>query len=236
MKKITLLILTLLTTSLLYSQEVEIDPVTHDVIGMSYDNIISFSKNTDEFIFNLDKYSIIDKDYVWERDTLKEIAYTKWDSLNNQSKDILSERCIVGMDTIVSYYMSKGLSQNDATMKYLNDRIVDVQNAAKCFCDRINNPKLQMYVILFLGEAQASTFNDAVRNFKSDLCSIALLGTQYGDSRDGIMDYIESTGSYTSGGLKSYTMSDDMVAAYGSQEGALAVLIQILHNLIIKGE
>lgn len=235
MKKIILLIFVLFY-QFSFSQEVEIDPVTQEPIGMEYDKCISFSKSTDEFIYNLYEYSIVGKDYVWERDTLRQIAHTKWDSLNDNSKEIIGIYCAVGMDTLIGYYMSKGMSQNDATMKYLNNRIEDIKNAAKAYCGRINNNTLQVNIILFLGEAQGSTFNDAVRNFKSDLCSIALLGTQYGDSRDGFMDYVESTGSYTSGGLKSYTMSDDMVAVYGSQDAARQALVKIIHNIIIKGE
>ena len=50
------------------------------------------------------------------------------------------------------------------------------------------------------------------------------------------MDYIESPGSYISGGLKSYTMSDTMVAIYGSQDAARSVLVQLLNDIIINGK
>ena len=99
----------------------------------------------------------------------------------------------------------------------------------------MNKASLQVIFIIFLGEEQSSTINDALRNFKSDLCSIALLGTMYGDNRDGLMDYLESSGSYTAGGLKSYTMSAEMETAYGGQEAARLGMISQLVNVLING-
>jgi len=191
-------------------------------------------QDNSEKIYIIKKVGVVDKDYVWERDTIK-VFGSDFDSLTNIGKDGVGVYCATDMNTLIGYYMSLGMSQTQATMFYLDRRVNDVDNAGEAFCDRIAETSFRVVVLIFLGESQSLTFNDACRNFKEDLCSMALLGTGYGDSRDGIMDYIESTGSYTSGGLKSYTMSAEMEAVYGSQTLAREAMVVQLKNILIEG-
>lgn len=190
---------------------------------------------TVEGITTVMQYSL-DKDHVFVRSRIKEIVASKgFASLTDYEKDQVGMYCATDMNTLIGYYMGKGMTQLEATSYYLDMRMQDVEWAADAYCARINNPDFQKYILMFLGEDQGISLNDAIRNFKSDLCEVALLGTGYGDNRDGIMDYFESTGSYTSGGLKSYTMSDMVVSMYGSQEAARTALIEIIQNILVKG-
>lgn len=152
---------------------------------------------------------------------------------NDVVKEAMCEFIAVDMNTFIAYYMGKGLTQNEALVLFLKERDNQISYSAEALCNRANSSDVFVNLMMFLGESQSVIFNDAVRNFKDDLCSIALLGTEYGDNRDGLMDYIESTGSYANGGLKSYIMSDDMIAIYGSQEAARLALVDKLKTSIL---
>lgn len=204
--------------------------------GGSYAELSSFAgTDKSKAIDFIHAIGILNRDYVWERDTISLLG-SNFSSLTDPSKDIVGIYCAKDINTLIAYYMSQGMSQTDATMYYLERRITDIQHAGQGYCNRINKPILQAYILIFIGESQAIQFNDQLRNYKSDLCSIALVGSMYGDSKEGIMDYIESTGSYSTGGLKNYTMSAEMVALYGSQDNARLALITILKDIIINGK
>jgi len=187
------------------------------------------------------------KDYCYVRDVVEDIIVKQgFYTLKDKSKDAVGVYCTAPMDTLIAYYMGTGLSQMKATIKYINNRDVDVGNAAACYCERMSNTNYRIELLgdtislngalmLFIGEDQALTLNSALRNFKLDLCSVALLGTQYGDDRDGIMDYLESTGSYVGGGLKSYTMSAFVVSIYVTQDLARLALIDAIKQFLILG-
>ncbi len=206
-------------------------------------NVYSFIDSTefnDATMFNHNSISYIAdfgtklKDYCFIRDRVIDLcANIGFANLKSNAKDYVGIYCATDMMALIGYYMTQGMSQFDATKFYLIARDKQITNSAECYCQRLKDPEIFVNLMLFLGQSQALTFNDAVRNFKSDLCEVALLGTEYGDDRDGIMDYIMSTGSYADGGLKTFTMSADMVAIYGSQDAARLALASAIKYIII---
>lgn len=173
-------------------------------------------------------------DYIEKRRRIKEIVdINGWDSI--KYKDIVVDFCATSAENVVVYFMEKGLSQAEAERQYAMKRIIDVQNAGACYCQRVKNPELQLNIIIFLGEEQGSLLNNALATFKSQLCEIALLGTDYGDSRDGIMNFIKSSGGYVDGGLKSFTFTDAVISLYGSEDEARLELINIFEKYLIDG-
>ncbi len=175
-------------------------------------------------------------DYVLQRKNIKRITESvDFNILDDEEKEIVISYCATTGESIVGYYMGQGMTQEQAQQQYGYNRIIDIQNAAKCYCVRKNKPELQLNIIFFLGEEQGANLNQALLEFTRQLCDIALLGTSYNDSQDGIMDFIESTGGYTDGGLKAYTYTDNVVTKYGSQEGARLALVSIFQFYLING-
>lgn len=166
-------------------------------------------------------------DYIYVRTQIKlYISGTTFDSLSEIDKEIVIKYCATDSTTIITHYMMQGMSQADATYIYITNRSVDIKNAAESCSKRITSPTYIKYIIMFLPEETAQQFLDATRNFSLDYQSAALFGNMYGDGRDGIMDYIDGTGSYVGGGLRNYT-------TYVGTD--INQLIFLLNDLLING-
>lgn len=131
-----------------------------------------------------------------------------FDILNDKEKALAAKYCLIDDATAVIYYMSTGLSQAEATMQHLVYRAEDINKAADVCRMRAESSIIKYISIKYLEESNAATFIAAIRDFITDYGSIAHLGMNYGQSREGIMDYVEATNSYTDGGLSSYTFRD----------------------------
>jgi hypothetical protein len=68
---------------------------------------------------------------------------------------------------------------------------------------------IRYIAVKYLNESDALEFTAAIRGFAQEVREAAHLGSQYGNiDRDGIMDYIEATGSYEGGGLSSFVFEN----------------------------
>ena len=167
------------------------------------------------------------KDYMVIRQAMKDIvADVGFADLKSKGKEYVTEYCAADANSIVGYLMSKGMTQEDAIQQYKHNRAVDIRKAGEAATSRIESPAFTYAVIKYLSEEDGQTFLDAIRNFVIDYKNVALTGTNYGQNIDGIMDYIESTGSYTEGGLKNYTI----LSPYTLEE-----FISELKNIIVYG-
>ncbi len=126
--------------------------------------------------------------------------------MNGLTKIKVLKYCATDATTLVGYLMGTGLSQSDAILKYKENRAEDIRMASGAAELRINSTPFTFAIIKYLSEADGQSFIDATRNLVIDFKTIALTGTNYGNVRDGIMDYIESTGGYSAGGLKDFTI------------------------------
>ena len=154
-------------------------------------------------------------DYCYIRDRITEavIASGGFSALRSDvEKDICLEYTKSVSDVeLIGYLIGKGMTQEEAQFTYLQYRANDIRNAAQCFSDRIDKAEFTVIVMKYLGQDGGTTFLDNCRNFISDLKTSAILGTQYGNTIDGIFDYIEDTGGYlTVPGLSSFfTLPDE---------------------------
>lgn len=129
---------------------------------------------------------------------------------NNLKSEEEKEICIkytksVPATDIVPYYMSTGMTYNEASYAYLQKRAIDVRNAADCYSARLNKPEFTVIIMKHLGEGGGITFLDNCRNFISDIRNSAILGTEYESTMDGFFDYVDDTGGYdTVPGLSSF--------------------------------
>jgi len=126
---------------------------------------------------------------------------------SNAEKDVVLKYTNSASSTeVIGWLVSKGLTVEQASLLYLQKRSIDIRNSAICFGDRINDPAFTTAIIAHFsqtgtaedGQIMGELFLDNCRNFISDLKDSAILGTQYGNARDGFFDYIDDTGSYKS--------------------------------------
>ena len=149
-------------------------------------------------------------DYCLRRLMLKTLmngSPNPFSTLTDEEKNIIIDYCATDDTTIITHYMMQGMTQMEATVAYIDKRAIDVRNAADCYYARLTHPKFTAMIMLYLGATQGETLMDAIRNFASDVKDIARVGTNYGNVNDGILDYIEGTGSYVGGGLENYVIT-----------------------------
>jgi hypothetical protein len=165
-------------------------------------------------------------DYVLRRNQMKLCSSgVGFATLNTEEKDIVLNNSAEEPMTLIVYIMTRDqVSQAVAYDEYLTIRSIDIRNAANCYGVRIDDSFFTKTIIKYLGMINGEVFLDAIRNFVSDLKDVALLGTEYGNNRDGILDYIESTGSYTDSGLLDY----DIETGY-TLEGFIEQLKKIIY-------
>ena len=167
-------------------------------------------------------------DYMIVRRAIRDIvAVDGFSNVKELTKKHVVNYCAADANTLVGYYMGLGLSVSDAVFRYKTKRANDIRRASEAAELRVNSNAFTFAIIKYLSEDDGQTFIDATRNFVIDFKTIALTGTNYGNSIDGIMDYVESTGSYVNGGLKNYSI----VAPYTLEE-----LITDLKKIIVYGE
>lgn len=126
--------------------------------------------------------------------------------------------------TLIAFYIEQGYSATEAKGLHLQRLSFNHVNERSSAEIRANSEVVTSIIIKYLtwqngdgsiNRLQADNFISATREFISDYKTEAILGTFYGDVVDGIMDYIESTGSYTSGGMKNYSFNPEINTAYG---------------------
>lgn len=150
-------------------------------------------------------------DYYKERNELRLLVDTQgFDNLNTKEKEYAAKYCIADDTTIVMYYVSIGLDLDTAQAKHLVRRSEDINKAAVTCKNRAESAVVKYISIKYMAENDAATFMDAIRSFITDYGLLAHLGIEYGQSREGIMDYIEATNAYENAGLSTYTLRSGM--------------------------
>lgn len=134
-------------------------------------------------------------------------------TLSNTEKDIVGIYCATDDNTLVTHYATTQTAGNvEQALIIHSDKmgqyISELQIVAAY---RVDHPETVKSVMLYLKDrAQIDIFIAAIRNFVADYKSKFHVGTGYGDSTDGLLDYIENTGGYSAAGtgLDSYDFSD----------------------------
>jgi len=154
-----------------------------------------------------------------------------FDDYRDKEKDVLGQMYIGETGQIIPFYMTYfGMTQTEAGL-FHNDRVAEnVVKKAESTRVIARSPKIisvgTKYLVWgnpdgTLNTLQANNFTAAIADFLQAYREYAFLGTNYKDDADGIMDYIESTGNYASGGLKNYVFNPDLVTAYGGDSNAV---------------
>ena len=208
---------------------------------------------TDRPVYILNHYSDAGITYWQARRRivlLVDAAVNGFDDFNDVDKDALSVFAYGDKDKTITFLMSKyGVDQATAGGMNINRAAI---NRSKMSVDAkaiFSSPDVLEIGIKYLtvitnGEfdsSQAFLFTESIANFRSGYENYAILGLDYGDDLDGLIDYIAATNGYASGGSKLYTYNPSIVALMpGSTEPekieqARLMFVNDLKNLFVEG-
>ncbi len=170
---------------------------------------------------------------------------------NNADKEALCIFAYGDQNLIVAHYRTTlGLSESDATNLMILRAAENVQRLAIDAKVIAASTKMMLIGIKYLtvvdvngdlDSSQAYNLTEAINNFKKQFEDYAVLGQNYNDEHEGIMDYFESTNSYVSGGLKNYEFNPAVLAQMPGpsdeekEDQARGLMIVELQDLFVKG-
>jgi len=150
-------------------------------------------------------------DYCQVRDCLKSImqSVSLADLHETEADFVIKHTNALAPEIIIAYLMQVNEMEADAAQRYyMQLRVADIKSAANCYTKRIHSDEFTMTLLMQLGQQQAEDFLFKARNAISDLQQSAILGTNYGNTVSGIMDFLENTGYYAENGLAQFASAD----------------------------
>lgn len=167
------------------------------------------------------------KDYeVHSREIANIVTTTTFALLTDAEKDIACKYASIltgsvpDHNTMITYYASTPsygmLGDVEAASNFHYHRFGEhLNNLRDAAAIRVNAPRISIAMMKYFKDIDTiNTFYDAIRAFRLDYVGKFHLGTAYGDTIDGIMDYLESTGTYIGAGLMTYQFSDTYIQAW----------------------
>jgi hypothetical protein len=192
-----------------------------DTIPTNYVNISS--------IVNWNQFgNIVANDYLVYKNTINDICNQKrWSGLTNTEKDIAIQYYSYPDSTsAVAYLMTvKGMSQPQAQEFLLlqwHKHHGNLMNACK-----LRWYYVKLIAITYLSFEDVETLLSNIQLLILLYVTVGRIGINYGDVKEGIMDYIESTNIYLNNGLRE--------TKYTLLTGTYNDFIQALKNVIVEG-
>jgi hypothetical protein len=166
-------------------------------------------------------------------------------------KDALCIFAYGDQNLIVTHYVTvHSMSQSDATNLMVLRAAKNVQKLAVDAKVIAASTKMMLIGVNYLtvvdvngdiDSSQAYNLTEAISDFKKQFEDYAVLGENYDDDHEGIMDYFESTNSYSSGGLKNYEFNPVVLALMPGpsdqekEDQARGLMVGELQDLFVKG-
>jgi hypothetical protein len=166
-------------------------------------------------------------DYLVCKNSIKELIIEKgWANLSNTEKDIAIQYYAYPDSTsAVIFLMSKGYSQAQAqgfVLLQWHRHHGNVMNSCKTRWYYV-----KFIVLQYLNFSDAEDLLNTVEPLVFAYNDMGRLGVNYGDKRDGIMDYIESTNMFQGQGLREN--------GYVLLQGNYDLFIQAMKNVFVEG-
>lgn len=174
-----------------------------------------------------------------------------FDDLNDMDKEAMGKFAYGDqIDLIIAFYMVfHDISQSEAEGLNLKRVALDRSKRAVDAKAIVASPKtmeigVKYLTVLTAGEidsTQAFDFTEAISGYLDEFERFAVLGINYGDEHEGIMDYFESTNTHSGGGLEIYTLNPAIVSQMPGptqqekEDQARALMIGELKDLYIEG-
>jgi len=180
-------------------------------------------------IYNWYNYGFgICNDYLCIKEEIKDIVTNiGWTGLTNTEKDIAITCYSYSNPTdAVIYLMTvKGYTQQQAQSFLLSSWHKHHGNVVEACKQRWYYVKL--VIAAFLSFTDAEDLFDLNESLIFAYTDMGRLGLNYGDRKDGIMDFIESTNGYENNGLRE--------SGYSLIQGNYDAFISAIHNVLIHG-
>jgi len=192
-----------------------------DTVPSGYTDITSI-QNWYNFGLNIANDYLVPKFEI--RELVEEIG---WTGLTNAEKDVaILTYSYNNMLNAITYLMTeKGMSQNQAQGYLLQEwhkhhgRLVDTCKSRWFY--------VKFIIAQYLSFADAEELLDDCQMLIFSFTECGRLGTQYGDNNNGIMDYLESTGTFVSQGLRE--------TGYELQQGTWDLFIEEINKVLVQG-
>lgn len=178
-------------------------------------------------------------------------AANGFNDFNHTDQDALCIFAYGDQNAIVSHYVSEhGMSVSDASGLMVLRAAENVQKLAIDAKVIAASTKMMLIGVKYLtvvdangdiDSSQAYNLTEAIGDFKKQFEDYAVLGQNYDDDHEGIMDYFESTNSYSSGGLKNYEFNPQVLAQMPGpsdqekEDQARSLMVGELQDLFVKG-
>lgn len=172
--------------------------------------------------------TLICNDYLVYKNAIKDIVEEKgWNNLSNNEKDLAIQyfSYINPTDAVIYLMTIKGYNQQQAQYYLLEQWHKHHGNLIKACSQRWYYAKL--VVPMFLSFTDSEDLLNTVEPLVFAYNDMGRLGINYGDKKDGIMDYIESTNMFYQQGLK----ENDYTLLIGTWDN----FIQAMKNVFIEG-
>lgn len=182
-------------------------------------------------IENWDNIGIeIANDYLFVKKEIKNIVKdVGWNNLSDVEKDLA-----------IKYYAYDS-SEDAVTYLLENDIFSNENKATEYLTDQwhihhgkvIESLKIRWYYVKLVTSKYLSfkdsldVFDDTVTNLLTNMFNTSLLGHDYGDSKDGIMDFLESTNGFENNGLRERD--------YTLRQGTWDSFIYDLKDVLVNG-
>jgi len=133
-----------------------------------------------------------------------------FDSLSDDDKKEIVYMCAVDMSTCLSFYINNlNLSEEQAKLSYINNRAHDIVNLANVCKDNAKKSSLLSILLKYMPQSSAEKFLDDCHKLIFNYSEYAVYGKKYGNSIDGILDYIEQYGTYSGAGIGNLTLYNE---------------------------
>lgn len=127
-------------------------------------------------------------------------------NLNDDDKSKIIDHCAVDKDTCITYYVSKGLSNDDALNLFISNRCAGITKLIEVCNSNIKNNRIFLILLSYMDQENAEKFLEATHQLVYNYTNFAVYGKKYGNYIDGILDYIEDYGAFSGNGLSTYVL------------------------------
>ena len=168
-------------------------------------------------------------DYLVCKDQIRILVDDNFTGLTSTEKDIAIQYYAFPDATQVVMYlmMEKGMSQQEAQYFIIQQWHKNHKGVIDACAQRWYYVKFIAPMFLSFSDCEDLFGNPVVLSLLAQLNELGLVGIPYGDEKDGIMNFVESTNSYVGKGLKEM--------GYTLQQGTWDDFIGAIHNVMVEG-
>lgn len=146
---------------------------------------------------------------VFQREIKSIVIASGWTNLTSEEKDIAIEYFAFddSGDAMIYLMTEKGMSQENAMMFIVKHW--HIHHGKMILCTKERWFQVKLIVGMFISTADAEDLFNTAKMLIYGYTESGIIGKNYGDNTDGIMDFIESTNGYVNNGLieKNYNLN-----------------------------